>query len=87
MADFLLNLISLFTNNGKIITIIISMVPLIELKGAIPIGILMGENLVTSATLAYIGSTSISLLLFSLVFSLRDLLILYSMYEMQQLLS
>lgn len=74
MADFLLNLFSLFTNNGKVITIIISMFPLIELKGAIPIGILMGENLVTSATLAYIGSTSISLLLFFFLIPIFNLL-------------
>ena len=74
MTNFLLNLFSLVTTNGKVLTIIISMFPLIELKGAIPIGLLMGENLVTSATLAYIGSTSISLILFFFLIPVFNLL-------------
>ena len=50
------------------------MFPLIELKGAIPIGTLYGENLLISATLAYIGSSLICIPIFFLLKPLFNLL-------------
>ena len=50
------------------------MFPLIELKGAIPIGTLLGENLVTSALLGYIGSTLICIPIFFLLVPIFNLL-------------
>ncbi|MBO5889700.1 MAG: small multi-drug export protein [Clostridia bacterium] len=76
MSDILLNFFQSFTNNGKLITLIISMFPLIELKGAIPIGtLLLGENaLLTSALLGYIGSSFICIPIFFLLIPIFNLL-------------
>ncbi len=74
LTDFLLTFLNGITNNGKVITLLISMFPLIELKGAIPIGTLLGENLVTSAILAYAGSTLICLPIFFLLIPIFNLL-------------
>ena len=74
LTDFLLTFLKGITDNGKIITILISMFPLIELKGAIPIGTLLGENLVTSALLGYIGSTLICIPIFFLLVPIFNLL-------------
>lgn len=74
MSEFLLEFLQKFTNNGKLITLLISMFPLIELKGAIPIGVSLGENLLTSATLSYIGSSIISIPIFFLLIPIFNLL-------------
>ena len=74
MAEFFRDFLSIFTSDGKIITLIISMFPLIELKGAIPIGVSYGENLITSAILAYAGSSLIVIPLFFLLIPIFNLL-------------
>ena len=74
MAEFIREFLSIFTSDGKIITLIISMFPLIELKGAIPIGVSYGENLITSALLAYAGSSLIVIPLFFLLIPIFNLL-------------
>ena len=74
LTEFLLTFLKGITDNGKIITMLISMFPLIELKGAIPIGTLLGENLVTSALLAYCGSTLICIPIFFLLVPIFNLL-------------
>ena len=74
LTEFLLNFFNSITSNGKLITLLVSMFPLIELKGAIPIGTLLGENLITSATLAYIGSTVICIPIFFLLVPIFNLL-------------
>lgn len=74
MSEILLEFFKTFTDNGKLITLIISMFPLVELKGAIPIGTLCGENLLTTATLAYIGSSLITIPVFFLLIPVFNLL-------------
>lgn len=74
LTEFLLNFFYSITDNGKLITMLISMFPLIELKGAIPIGTLLGENLITSATLAYVGSTLICIPIYFLLVPIFNLL-------------
>ena len=74
MAEFIREFLSNFTNDGKIITLLVSMFPLVELKGAIPIGVGCGENLITSALLAYAGSSLISIPLFFLLIPVFNLL-------------
>ena len=74
LTDFLLTFLNGITDNGKIITMLISMFPLIELKGAIPIGTLLGENLVTTAFLAYAGSSLICIPIFFLLIPIFNLL-------------
>ena len=76
MSEFLLEFFQSFTNNGKLITLIISMFPLVELKGAIPIGtLLLGEDaLLTSALLGYIGSSIICIPIFFLLIPIFNLL-------------
>ena len=74
ITDFLLTFLNSITDNGKVITLLISMFPLIELKGAIPIGTLLGENLITSALLAYVGSTLICIPIFFLLIHIFNLL-------------
>ena len=74
LTEFLLTFLKGITDNGKIITMLISMFPLIELKGAIPIGTLLGENLVTTALLAYCGSTLICIPIFFLLVPIFNLL-------------
>ena len=69
MADALGNfLIDLF-KSPELVVIIISMIPLIELKGAIPVGMTeaFGLGLFETAVLAYLGSTVIVILIFFLL--------------------
>ncbi len=58
-------LLGLFGGNKIIATLFVSMFPLIELKGAIPIGTGLFEmNLWATAGIAYLGSTLISIVVF-----------------------
>ncbi len=74
MSEFLLEFFKSFTDNAKLITLIISMFPLVELKGAIPIGTLLGENLITSFALSYIGSSLIVIPIFFLLIPFFNLI-------------
>ena len=74
MAEFISEFLSNFTNDGKILTLLVSMFPLVELKGAIPIGVGRGESLLTTALLAYAGSSLISIVLFFLLIPVFNLL-------------
>ena len=67
-------LIALFSGNSKLITFIASMIPLIELKGAIPVGVRLGENLLSSALFAYLGSTIVFFFVFFLLIPIFNLL-------------
>ena len=67
-------LITLFNGNAKLITLIASMVPLIELKGAIPVGVRLGENLLSSALFSYLGSTIVFFFIFFLLIPIFTLL-------------
>ena len=59
MGEILLNFFKSITDNGELITLLVSMFPLIELKGAIPIGTGLELPLVRSALLAYCCSSLI----------------------------
>ncbi|MBP5593513.1 MAG: small multi-drug export protein [Clostridia bacterium] len=63
LTDFLLQLIG----QPLLVIVLASMVPLIELKGAIPIGLKLTDNLLQSALLSYAGSTVIFFLIFFLM--------------------
>ncbi len=67
-------LLSIFQNE-YVATLFVSMFPLIELKGAIPIGTgLFGLGLWETAGIAYLGSTVISILIFFLLIPIFNLL-------------
>ena len=71
LGEFLLKIFQ----NEYVATLFVSMFPLIELKGAIPIGTgLFGLNLFETAGIAYLGSTVISCLLFFLLIPIFNLL-------------
>ena len=68
MANQLASLLKKITDNYAVIVFLISMIPLIELKGAIPIGTKLGEiSLIKTATYAYLGSTVVCVLVFFLL--------------------
>lgn len=68
-------LLGLFGGNEYIATLFVSMFPLIELKGAIPIGTgLFGLNLWVTAGVAYLGSTLISIVEFFILLPVFALL-------------
>lgn len=71
LGEFLLKIFQ----NEYIATLFVSMFPLIELKGAIPIGTgLFGLNLLETAGIAYLGSTVISVGVFFLLVPIFNLL-------------
>ena len=63
LSEFLLDLLG----NPYIAVLFVSMFPLIELKGAIPVGTTFGLGLLETALVAYVGSTVISILIFFLL--------------------
>lgn len=74
MGEILLNFFKSITDNSELITLLVSMFPLIELKGAIPIGTGLGLDLITSALLAYSGSALIVIPIFFLLIPIFNLL-------------
>lgn len=74
MGKFLVDFLSGLTTNSKLITLLTSMFPLIELKGAIPIGTGLGLDLITSALLSYVGSSLIVIPIFFLLIPIFNLL-------------
>lgn len=68
-------LLGIFGGNKYVATLFVSMFPLIELKGAIPIGTgLFGLNLWVTAGVAYLGSTLISIVEFLILLPVFALL-------------
>lgn len=74
MGEILLKFFSSITDNGELITLLVSMFPLIELKGAIPIGMGLNVPLLKSALLAYCGSSLIVIPIFFLLIPIFNLL-------------
>lgn len=74
MGEFLLEFLSGITDNSNLITLLVSMFPLIELKGAIPIGTGLNLPLLQSALLAYCGSSIIVIPIFFLLIPIFNLL-------------
>lgn len=70
IAEFLLNL----THSNWLSILLISAFPLIELKGAIPIGAKLGVSLWQTAGLAYFGSTLVCIPVFFLLIPIFNLL-------------
>ena len=69
MADALGNFLIELFQNPYIAVLFVAMIPLIELKGAIPVGMTeaFGLGLIETALVAYLGSTLIVLLIFFLL--------------------
>ena len=74
MADKIVEFLQEITNNNHILVLLLSAFPLIELKGAIPIGLKAGLTLWQSAVLGYFGSTLVSIPLFFLLIPIFNLL-------------
>ena len=74
MGELLLKFLSGITDNSNLITLLVSMFPLIELKGAIPIGTGLNLPLLQSALLAYCGSSIIVIPIFFLLIPIFNLL-------------
>lgn len=74
MADIVVDFLQSFIKNPYILVIIVSMFPLIELKGAIPIGLKSGLKLYQSGILSYIGSTLVVVPIFFLLLYVFKLL-------------
>ena len=74
MADKLVFFLQEIIKNDKLLVLIISAFPLIELKGAIPIGTKAGIDLWQSALLGYFGSTLVTIPLFFLLIPIFNLL-------------
>lgn len=69
MAEALGNFLIEVFNSPYLAVLVVSMVPLIELKGAIPVGMTgaFGLTLLETAVFAYLGSTLVSFLVFFLL--------------------
>lgn len=74
MADNIVQFLSGILKDERILTLFVSAFPLIELKGAIPVGVKAGLGLPVAALLAYIGSTLICVPLFFLLVPIFNLL-------------
>ncbi len=74
MADIVVVFLQSGIKNPYILTILVAMFPLIELKGAIPIGLKLGLKLYESALLSYVGSTLIVIPIFFLLIYVFKLL-------------
>lgn len=74
MADLIKNFLLSFTDNARLLTFLCSCFPLIELKGAIPVGTGLGLPLLESAAFSYLGSTIIVIPIFFLLIPVFKLL-------------
>lgn len=66
MADTVVNFLQTVIKNPYFLVVLVSMFPLVELKGAIPIGTKLGLKLYESALCAYVGSTVVVFVIFFL---------------------
>ena len=74
MKEAIVEFLQSITDNPYLTVVLTSMFPLIELKGAIPVGTALGLGLWQTAGLAYIGSTIISLPIFFLLVPVFNLM-------------
>jgi uncharacterized membrane protein len=74
MGKILVDFLSGLTGNSELITLLVSMFPLIELKGAIPIGLKSGLSIWQAGLLGYVGSSLVSIPLFFLLIPIFNLL-------------
>lgn len=74
MIDAIVQFLQSLNIGEKAITSLCAIIPLIELKGAIPIGVRLGNPLIYSALFAYLGSTLIAIPLFFALIPVFNLL-------------
>ena len=74
MVDSLVNFLFGILKNDYLTVLFVSMFPLIELKGAIPVGQAAGLPLIRTALLSYIGSSLVCIPLFFLLIPVFNLL-------------
>ena len=74
MSDAILKFLQSFIEHDWLIVFLSSMIPLIELKGAIPVGAALGMNIWGSAGIAYLGSTFVAVPVFFLLIPVFGLL-------------
>ncbi len=74
MADIVVGFLQSFIKNPYLLVALVAMFPLVELKGAIPIGLKSGLKLYESALLSYLGSTIIVIPIFFLLIYVFKLL-------------
>lgn len=74
MSEAILTFLKSITDIKELIVALVSMVPLIELKGAIPIGEGLGLPIYETALIAYLGSTLIIIPVYFLLIPIFNLL-------------
>ncbi len=74
MKDAIVQFLQSITGSPALTVFIFSMLPMVELKGAIPIGEALGFGLLKSAALAFLGSTFICIPIYFLLVPIIKLL-------------
>ena len=74
ITDAIIKFLQSITDQPILIVLLSAMIPLIELKGAIPVGVSLGMNIWQSAGVAYLGSTLIVIPIFFLLIPIFALL-------------
>lgn len=74
LTEAIVNFLRSITDNAELLTFFAAMIPLIELKGAIPVGVSLGMPVLKSAFISYLGSTAIIIPVFFLLIPVFNLL-------------
>ena len=74
MTDTIVVFLKSITDNAELLTFLSALIPLIELKGAIPVGVSLGMSLPKAALFAYLGSTAVVFPVFFLLIPVFSLL-------------
>ena len=74
MTEAIINFLQSITDKSWLVVALSSMIPLIELKGAIPVGVSLGLDIWQSAGIAYLGSTLVVIPIFFLLIPIFNLL-------------
>ena len=74
MTQAIVAFLQTITDNHELLTFLSSLIPLIELKGAIPVGVNLGLPIFSSAFYAYLGSTLVAVPVFFLLIPVFGLL-------------
>ena len=74
ITDAIIGFLQSITDQSWLIVFLSAMIPLIELKGAIPVGVSLGMNIWQSAGISYLGSTLVVIPIFFLLIPIFALL-------------
>ena len=74
ITEAIVNFLRSITDNAELLTFFAAMIPLIELKGAIPVGVSLGLSIPLSSLFSYLGSTLVVLPVFFLLIPVFNLL-------------